>query len=99
MPVLAYHLTWTTYGTWLPGDARGWVRWGENGVKPPEPMREVQAKARLAETPVLLTDEQRALVEQTIRDHCRFRAWTLHAVHARSNHIHVVVTADRDPPR
>jgi len=23
---LAYFLTWTTYGTWLPGDERGWVR-------------------------------------------------------------------------
>jgi hypothetical protein len=22
---LAYYLTWTTYGTWLPGDERGWV--------------------------------------------------------------------------
>src|SRR5262249_3307643 len=26
MSVLAYFLTWTTYGTWLPGDARGWVQ-------------------------------------------------------------------------
>ena len=23
---LAYFLTWTTYGTWLPGDERGWSR-------------------------------------------------------------------------
>ena len=23
---LAYFLTWTTYGTWLPGDERGWNR-------------------------------------------------------------------------
>ena len=23
---LAYFLTWTTYGTWLPGDERGWVK-------------------------------------------------------------------------
>jgi hypothetical protein len=22
---LAYFLTWTTYGSWLPGDERGWV--------------------------------------------------------------------------
>ena len=26
---LAYFLTWTTYGTWLPGDERGWNRKGE----------------------------------------------------------------------
>jgi len=35
-------------------------------------------------------------VEQTICKHCRVRGWQLHAVNARSNHIHVVVTADRD---
>jgi hypothetical protein len=23
---LAYFLTWTTYGTWLPGDERGWCK-------------------------------------------------------------------------
>ena len=22
---LAFFLTWTTYGSWLPGDERGWV--------------------------------------------------------------------------
>lgn len=97
MSVLAYHLTWTTYGTWLPGDARGWVRWGETGIKPPDPRRESDARNRMAESAVLLSEEQRALVEKTIRDHCRIRGWLLHAVNARSNHVHVVVTADRDP--
>lgn len=97
MSVLAYHITWTTYGTWLPGDARGWVKWGEAGVKPPDPERERRARAALVETAVVLTAEQRALVEQTIRDHCRVRGWLLHAVNARTNHVHVVVTADRAP--
>ena len=51
----------------------------------------------MVESGVLLTEEQRALVEQTVRDHCRIRGWVLHAVNARTNHVHVVVTADRDP--
>src|SRR6266851_1810561 len=97
MSVLAYHITWTTYATWLHGDERGWVRWGESGVKPADPEREREARERMAESAVLLTDEQRAIVEQTIRDHCRIRGWVLHAVNARTNHVHVVVTADRDP--
>jgi len=96
MSVLAYHVTWTTYGTWLPGDARGWVRWGEWGVKPPDSEREREAREQMAGPPVVLTKEQRTLVEQTICKHCRVRGWQLHAVNARSNHIHVVVTADRD---
>ena len=97
MPILADHITWTTYGTWLPGDACGWVQWGQRGIKPPDPQRERDAIQRMVESPVLLTEEQRALVEQTVRDHCRIRGWVLHAVNARTNHIHVVVTADRDP--
>jgi REP element-mobilizing transposase RayT len=97
MSVLAYHITWTTYGTWLHGDARGWVRWGEWDIKPANPEQEGDARGRMAESAVVLTDQQRALVEQTVRDHCRIRGWLLHAVNARSNHVHVVVTARRDP--
>jgi hypothetical protein len=73
MPVLAYHITWTTYGTWLPGDSRGWVQWGEWGIKPPDPERERDAGMHMVESAVLLTEKQRSLVEQTVRDHCRIR--------------------------
>jgi len=96
MAIMTYHLTWTTYGTWLPGDARGWVKRGVWGVQTPDPSLEQQAKTLMAEGAVLLTPEQRALVEQTIADQCRIRGWTLHAVNARTNHVHVVVSADRD---
>ncbi len=96
MDLLAYHITWTTYGTWLPGDERGWVKAGAPGIQAPDPEREQAAALAMAEFLVTLNAEQRALVEQTIRDHCRIRGWTLHAVNVRTNHIHVVVTADRD---
>jgi len=96
MSILAYHITWTTYGTWLPGDARGWVKRRVWGIQAPDQNVEQQAKTLMAESAVLLTPDQRALVEQTIADHCRIRGWTLHAVNARTNHVHVVVTADRD---
>src|SRR5260370_41734958 len=92
--VLAYHIVWTTYGTWLPGDSRGWVMKGVFGIQDPEPELEKSARERMAEPAVLLTPEQRQIVEKTIADHCRIRGWTLHAVSARTNHIHVVVTAD-----
>jgi REP element-mobilizing transposase RayT len=97
MSALAFHITWTTYGTWLPGDARGWVKAGAWGIQAPDPERERRSRERMTEEAVLLTREQRDVVEQTIRDHCRIRGWLLHAVNARTNHIHVVVTADRDP--
>ena len=93
---LAYFLTWPTYGTWLPGDQRGWVKRGE-GFQLPDSVRELDAQALMTEDACLLDDEQRRLVEGTIADHCRIRGWHLHVVNCRTNHVHVVVTADRDP--
>jgi REP element-mobilizing transposase RayT len=46
---------------------------------------------------VELTESQRKVVEQTIAHHCTIRKWNLHAANARINHVHVVVSADRDP--
>jgi hypothetical protein len=86
MAVLAYRITCTTYGTWLPGDAGGWIQWGEWGIKPPDSERQRDAGKRMVESAVMLTEEQRRLVEQTVRDHCRIRGRLLHAVNARTNH-------------
>ncbi len=93
---LAYFLTWPTYGTWLPGDERGWVRY-KRGVRLPDPVLEREAAARMTEDACCLNAEQRQLVETTIADHCRVRGWTLYAVNCRSNHVHVIVAANRDP--
>jgi REP element-mobilizing transposase RayT len=94
MPTCAYFITWTTYGTWLPGDRRGWVESGVAGIQSPNRKRESAARSLMVERLVKLSVSQRTLVENTIRQHCTFRDWTLHAVNARSNHVHVVITAD-----
>src|SRR5205823_3549622 len=95
---LAYHITWTTYGTWLPGDARGWVKDGE----PPalcegDPGLEAGMRARMTDDAVVLSDAQRELVEATIRGVVEYRKWGLHALNVRTNHVHLVVTADVHP--
>ncbi len=51
----------------------------------------------MTEDACVLTTEQRRVVEKTIADHCRIRGWELHAVNCRTNHVHVVVGADREP--
>src|SRR5271157_6252830 len=89
---LAYFLTWTTYGSWLPGDERGWVaKPGE--FLPPDAHLEQASRSLMTEPPLILDSTQRELVENTIADHCRHRGWHLHAVACRTNHVHVVVTA------
>ena len=93
---LAFFLTWTTYGTWLPGDERGWVA-KPGQFRAPNPMREESARKLMTEEPLTLDDDQRMIVEATIRRHCEIRRWYLHAVACRTNHVHVVVTARVDP--
>lgn len=89
-------ITWTTYGTWLPGDSRGW-RAKRLGNQPADPELEAEAHEKMKFDAVYLSPEDRATVELACRDHCEHRGWILHAVNARSNHVHVVVTADVKP--
>jgi len=84
---LAYFLTWTTYGTWLPGEDRGWHRKGEPEVQPPPPSIAEMARSRMKEKEFTLSHEHRRLVERTIRRHCELRRWALHAVNARTSQI------------
>ena len=56
---LAYFLTWPTYGTWLPGDERGWVEY-RHGWQLPDPARKREAQARLTEDACLLDQDQSA---------------------------------------
>jgi hypothetical protein len=90
---VAFFLTWTTYGAWLPGDDRGWNRKGEPGVQPANPLFAEMAASKLKEPPFTREESHRSLVEETIRRHCDVRGWVLHAVNARTNHVHVVVSA------
>ena len=89
----AYFLTWTTYGTWLPGDERSWSRKDEADIQRPNPLFVDAARARMRESAFLLSEAHRRLVEDTIREHCRIRNWWLHAISVRTNHVHVVLTA------
>jgi REP element-mobilizing transposase RayT len=89
---LAYFLTWTTYGSWLPGDERGWVD-GRGGMHAAERSRAVAARKSMKESAVFFAGSQRVAVEQAIAAHCGTRGWHLHAVQCRTQHVHVVVTA------
>jgi REP element-mobilizing transposase RayT len=95
---VTYFITWTTYGTWLPGDHRGW-RKTRKGNQPPQPLLENWVRNRMTEDPVLLNSERRAKVERVCRDHANIRGWVIHAVSARTNHVHIAVTADADPKK
>jgi len=88
-----YLITWTTYGTWLPGDARGWKN-RTSGWEPARPQLEAWCHKQMTTPAVLLNRVHRSTVEQACRAHCSHRGWEFYAVAARSNHVHVVVGAD-----
>jgi len=91
---LAFMITWTSYGTWLPGDQRGWVTSKEPGIQEPDPSRESYARRTMQSDAIILSNKQRHIVDSTIREHCKIRKWSLHALNVRSNHVHIVITAD-----
>ena len=93
----AIFLTWTTYGSWLPGDARGWVD-AHGLTREPPPGLAHHALRLMPDHSVVLTTHQRHAVEDAIIAHCTFRGWTLHAVTCRTNHVHVVVSASERIP-
>lgn len=95
---IAYFLTWPTYGTWLPGSARGWVEY-KRGWKLPEPKVRRFCSERMKESACLLDMQQQNIVESQIVETCRYRQWELHALNCRSNHVHVVVSSSAASPK
>jgi hypothetical protein len=93
---LAYFLTWSTYGTWLPGDERGWIEY-QSGWQLPDPLRKLEAAARMTENACRLDLAQREVVQDQVAETCQVRCRPLHAVNCRSNHVHVVLSADQAP--
>ena len=95
---ISYFITWTTYGTWLPGDARGW-RARRKGGQLPRPLLERWCREQMTGDTVLLSPDDRTTVEDACREHCKFRGWHLLAINARTNHVHAVVSADVAPAK
>ncbi|MEX0715552.1 MAG: transposase [Planctomycetaceae bacterium] len=102
---LAYFLTFTTYGTWLHGTDKGLGSVDKAHNVHGNPFVETDA-ARLAAARDAMTQPayaldapRREIVRDAIVELAAEKGWRLWAVHVRSNHVHAVVTADRDPGR
>jgi len=98
MEPITLFITWTTYGTWLPGDRRGWRKW-QAGEQQPKSLLEAWCRDQMKDEPVLLNLDHRQTVEDVCRRHATIRRWELHATSVRSNHVHVAVTASAEPKK
>lgn len=94
--VLAWFLTWSTYGSRLHGDPRGTVDDEHN--KPESPLLPTDAarfdyeRSLMCGPKITLSPAARALVEGSIREHAGHKGWRLLAINVRTEHVHVVVS-------
>jgi REP element-mobilizing transposase RayT len=61
--------------------------------------RNTVMRKKMKALPLLLSEEQRALVASVIAEVCVFRNWILHECNVRTNHVHVVATGNADPDK
>ncbi len=100
---LAYFITFTTYGTWLHGRDTGSVDREHNQpgtpFLPADAAREQARRRQMAQPEYTLDDERRRVVLATILEVAKHRRWKVWAVHVRTNHVHVVVSAAAKPEK
>lgn len=98
---LAYFLTFTCYGTWLHGDERGsidpWHRLAGTARIPPSPHRVRLDAGRVTGASMALDPARRSVVDGSVRQTCAALGSHLRALNVRTNHVHAVVVADKQP--
>ena len=103
MAPLAYFITFTTYGTWLHGREPGSVDREHNipgtPILPPDQDLAREMRSAMRQEAYMLDELQRAVLLRTIKEVAAYRKWKLWAAHVRTNHVHVVITAECKPEK
>jgi REP element-mobilizing transposase RayT len=60
----------------------------------PEKNLEDYQKRSMKNPSVFLDSRQRKIVLETIIEHCKVKNWKLWAVHVRSSHVHMIISAN-----
>ncbi|MEO8540210.1 MAG: hypothetical protein ABI577_10760 [bacterium] len=100
---LVYFLTFVTYGSWLHGDDRGSVDVRATGPEDPREQPNVgwrgweRAGARSGE--VTFDARFRFEGDSALRERCAFAGWHVLALNVRTNHVHMVISAELAPER
>jgi len=87
--VIGYMVTWMTYGTWLQGSKRGYVKDGEvHGVRAglKEANKKMQKDKRF-----IMTKENRELVRRAILEEAGRLGQEIQAMAISTTHVHMVV--------
>jgi hypothetical protein len=87
--VIGYMLTWTTYGTWLQGNDKGWVKDGK--VFGANKKLLMQNEKELKHKPIQLKRNEKEIVRSCILEQAQLRGEEVRAISVFSNHVHVVI--------
>jgi REP element-mobilizing transposase RayT len=92
---LGYMITWTTYGTWLQGDERGYVK---NG-KTYQGNKDLKQKNKNLQSQdmVKLSRKQQQIVQKAITEEAELQNQHIYALSIQSNHVHIVVKYTTQP--
>jgi hypothetical protein len=93
--VLGTMITTTSYGSWMPGDVRGYVDSGT--VLPANPNLLKHAHGSLANAPVRFTDVQQIVLFHALRNAAVEFGYQLLDVSVESWHLHWIVDHGFDP--
>jgi REP element-mobilizing transposase RayT len=100
----AYLLTIRTYGTWLHGDRRFSVGrketniYGAPAIAPNESLEKWMLE-EMKHPPRLFNAKERKVVQDSIEELSGRKGFRLQASNVRTNHAHIVLTAQRKPER
>jgi len=90
---LGYMVTFTTYGTWLQGDERGYVKKGR--IYPEnKALRQMNEQLQSQEA-VILSKVQQQIVRNAIVKEAAAQKQQIYTLSVKPNHVHIVVQNSR----
>jgi len=89
---LGYMVTWTTYGTWLQGEKKGYVKKGKI-LGERDNLRKSNAE-KLSQKPVRLKVREKEIVKRVILEKAQQVGHRILAIAVCSNHVHMVAAYD-----
>jgi len=92
--MIGYMVTWTTYGSWLPGDERGYVKHGKTLAGDSRILKASQERQKSAI--VKLDSRQKTYVRRAILDEAERIGQTIEALAVCTNHVHLVARPSRE---
>ena len=92
---LGYMITFTTFGTWLQGDRRGYVKDGK--IHPKNKNLEQANMQSQSQDAVLLTTNQQITARKAILDEAAAQHQRILALAINSNHVHIVAENTSKP--